>query len=95
VTAKSNGDAADPKGFVLRIRSKEDAWVMIVADGQQIMDGTLSASAEKQVRAHDKVVVRVGNAAAVDISYNGKPVPTIGNANEVKSVTFTQQGMEE
>lgn len=78
--------------FLVQVKAREDSWVAISADGRQIMQDTLPASAEKSVGARDQVVIKTGNAGALDISFNGKKLPTQGAYNEVKTLTFDPNG---
>ncbi len=54
------------------IKAHEDSWVSITADGQQIMQDTLAAPAEKSIEGRNQIVIKTGNAGALDISFNGK-----------------------
>ncbi len=78
-------------GFVVLIRAKQDSWVSITADGKPFSEGMLNADAVEQVRASREVVLKTGNAHAVEVSHNGKPVP-LGD-REVTTVTFTPDGV--
>jgi cytoskeleton protein RodZ len=81
-----------PGAFLVQIKARKDSWVAISADGRQIMQDTLYASAEKSVGARDQVVIKTGNAGALDISFNGKRLPNQGALNEVKTLTFNPNG---
>jgi cytoskeleton protein RodZ len=78
--------------FLVQIKAREDSWIAISADGRQIMQDTLSASAEKSVGARDQIVIKTGNAGALDISFNGKKLPAQGGHNQVKTLTFDPSG---
>jgi cytoskeleton protein RodZ len=80
--------------FVVQIRATEDAWVQIMADGKLLSEGVLVAPAEKRVRATKEVTVKTGNAAGVEISFNGQPLPSLGPENTVATVTLTPEGMQ-
>jgi hypothetical protein len=43
--------------------------------------------------AERQIVVNFGNAAAVDLTFNGQPVGKIGERGDVVVKTFTAQGM--
>jgi hypothetical protein len=58
------------------------------------MKGTLAAASEKAVRAKAEVIVVLGNAGGVEVSYNGKPLDNLGKGQEVKKITFTASGYE-
>jgi cytoskeleton protein RodZ len=81
-------------GFVVRIKAKENVWVSIVADGKQVMADTLSKESEKSIRAAQSVVVKAGNAAAVELFHNDKLVPVPGKDGEVRTVEFTAAGLQ-
>ena len=92
----SSGSAAKPaagEGFVLLVRAREDSWVSITADGRVVMEGTLAAAQTREVRAKKNVVLKLGNAAGVEVSQNGAALPPLGRAKEVKTVVFTPEGL--
>lgn len=80
--------------FDVRIRATQDAWVQIVADGKLLSEGVLVASAEKHIRASKEVTIKTGNAAAVEVSFNGQPLPSLGAANTMATVTLTAEGVQ-
>ena len=88
------GSSAAAVPFELLIRAKEDSWMSIVADGKEVMSGTLKATTETSVKARDRVILKVGNAGGVEISHNGKPVAPIGDPGQARTVTFTAAGLQ-
>jgi hypothetical protein len=58
------------------------------------MAGTLPAAETREVRARKSVVLKLGNAAGVEVSYNNTVMPPLGRANEVKTVVFTPEGLQ-
>lgn len=78
----------------VKIHAYQDSWVSITADGKTVMKGTLAASSERAVRAKEQVVVVLGNAGGVEVSYNGKTLENLGKGQEVKKLTFTPSGYE-
>jgi cytoskeletal protein RodZ len=89
-TSPEPGSAA----FLVQIKARQDSWVTISADGRQIMQDTLYASAEKSIGAHNQVVIRTGNAGALEISFNGNKLPALGGYNQVKTLTFDPKGLK-
>jgi cytoskeleton protein RodZ len=83
-----------PGLFLVVIKAHEDAWVSITADGKSIMEDTLVAAGEKAVQARGQVVVKTGNAGALDFSFNGKKLPLQGGYGDVKTLTFDSDGLE-
>ena len=80
--------------FVVQIRATEDAWVQIVADGKLFSEGVLVPPAEKRVRAVKAVVIKTGNAAGVEVSFNGQSLPALGEENQMATVTLTPAGLQ-
>jgi len=85
---------AVPSTFVVQIRATQDAWVQVVADGRLMSEGVLVPPTEKRVRATKEVVIKTGNAAGVEVSYNGRPLPPLGETNQVATVTLTAGGQQ-
>jgi len=90
--AASPDAASNPGAFLVQIKAREDAWVAISADGREIMQDTLSASEQKSIGAREEIVIKTGNAGALDISFNGKKLPSQGAYNQVKTLTFDPNG---
>jgi cytoskeleton protein RodZ len=86
--------ATTARGFVVLVRAKQDSWVSITADGQVVMEGMLPAAESREVRATKSVVLKMGNAAGLEVSHNNTVLPPLGNANEVKTVVFTPEGLQ-
>jgi len=84
---------APASDFVVQIRATQDAWVQIVADGKLMSEGVLVPPAEKRVRAAKEVVIKTGNAAGVEVSFNGQPLPPLGDENQMATVTLTAAGV--
>jgi len=80
--------------FAVHIKARQDAWVLITADGKKQGEGTLGPGAEKLIKAAKQVVVRTGNAGALDIEFNGRKLPTQGTLGEVKTLEFGPSGLE-
>ena len=65
----------------------------ITADGKAISSDLLPADSEREIRGRKEIIVRTGNAGAVDFRFNGKKVDTGGDYGEVKTVTFGPHGI--
>jgi cytoskeleton protein RodZ len=79
-------------GFVLRIRAREDAWISLAADGGRATSGVMTANTEKTIHAQREVILKTGNAGGIEISLNDKPLPPLGGASEVRTVTIGPEG---
>ena len=85
---------APEASFVVQVRSTQDSWVQIVADGKLMTEGVLVPPAEKRVRAAREVVIKTGNAAGVEVSFNGQPLPPLGDVNQTATVTLNAGGVQ-
>ncbi len=85
--------AANAGAFLVLVKARQDSWIAITADGKQILQETLAAAAEKSIEARDQVVIKSGNVGALDISFNGKKLASLGGYNQVKTLTFDSNGL--
>jgi len=70
----------------------EPVWVSIKSDGTRAYSGTIDSQQSKQFDASRKMIVLVGNAGALKISLNGKPVGPFGSQGEIRLLMFTPEG---
>ena len=70
----------------------EKCWVSVVADGQTVFEGTLQKGESKQWKAKNEIKLTAGNAAAVDLTFNGEPHGTLGGEGEVVEKTYALSG---
>jgi cytoskeleton protein RodZ len=92
------GSAAPPaekpeKTFFVSIKAKEDSWVSIVADGKSVMQRVLNADKHKKIKAGKSLILRTGNAGGIEVSFNGRPLGSLGNENEPRTLTFNSAGL--
>jgi cytoskeleton protein RodZ len=80
--------------FSVVIKAREDSWLFIDADGKEVMHDLLVAPAEKSVEAEKEIVLRAGNMGALELSFNGKKLPSQGDYGEVKTLTFGADGLQ-
>jgi cytoskeletal protein RodZ len=88
---------APASAFSLALKTKEESWVQVKADGKVLMEGVLAPNSSKSFDANKEIVIKLGNAPGVELAYNGKPLPQFDNAarGKTKTLTFTQQGLAE
>jgi len=78
-----------PEELALRIDSLGPVWLSITADGVKRWQGTMRPNQSREVQAAESVQLTVGDAAAVALTLNGKPLPALGRPGEVKNLTIT------
>lgn len=91
--ATSSGVVA-PGEFVVLIRAHDESWISTAADGAAASEATLVAETEKSIHAKNSVTIRAGNVGALDFFFNGKKLPPQGGEEEVKTLTFTSEGLQ-
>jgi cytoskeleton protein RodZ len=83
------------KAFSVVIKAKESSWVSIAADGHTLWEGTLNPNNQRSVTTDKKLILRTGNAAGLDVSYNGKALGSLGKDKQVRTLTFNSAGWQQ
>lgn len=86
-------DSAPVAGVVLDLSAKEKTWISITSNGKRIFSGILQPSESKKLTA-DTATVKIGNAAGIEVRWNGKPIGPIGSRGEVRTVRFTPEDFQ-
>jgi cytoskeletal protein RodZ len=73
---------------VVTLELQGESWLQIKADGKTEFQGTLNKGQKKSWTAQKTLTVRSGNAGAVLISVNQQQAQLLGNAGQVKEVTY-------
>ncbi len=80
--------------FRLQIHARERSWIKITGDdGKLLMQGELAPSTSRSFRATKQMVLTLGNAAGVEISYNGQVLPQFPADPKTRTLTFTPEGL--
>ena len=85
--------AAIPGQFTVVVQAREESWISISADGKTLVSKVLPAGAVRTARGSKEISVTAGNAAGVDILFNGKKLNLGGEPGEVKTVSFGPEGI--
>jgi cytoskeleton protein RodZ len=93
IELSGNRAAASPEGFTVDLKADDDCWMQITADGKS-EEITLRANEQKVINATNKVVIRAGSVGALDIVFNGRRLPVQGEYGEVRTLTFTPEGLQ-
>ena len=86
-------NTAGTQSFEVTVRAKDSAWVSIKSDGKFIVRGIIGPPDVKTIHANNEIVFWTGNAGAVEVSFNGQPVPLAGGLNQVSTLVFNSQGV--
>lgn len=83
----------EPAGTLrVAFTATEPVWVSIKSDGTRAYSGTIDSQESKQFDAARKMIVLVGNAGALKISLNGRPVGPFGSQGEIRLLMLTPAG---
>lgn len=73
----------------LSVRYLQRCWTSVTADGKLIFEGVPTAGETMSWQAERSIIVNFGNAAAVEVTFNGSPVGKLGEQGEVITRTFS------
>ncbi len=85
--AGAPGTLAGPLSIV--VVATDRSWVRTVADGVTVYEGFLSPGDRQGWQANHQLTLKVGNAGAVEVTVNGRPLGRLGNPGDVVDRTFT------
>jgi cytoskeletal protein RodZ len=83
--------APTPEPIVLNVSAKDEVWLSVSSDGKRVFSGLLEPSESKVIGGKDPFRVRVGDAGAIEITWNGKFIGPIGERGQVRDVLFTPE----
>lgn len=93
--------AAASKGAApveISISATARSWISVRSDGKGVETLTLDPdkpeARSRHYTANEKLMLVVGNPAAVSVTYNGKPTGMLGSSGQRATITFTPEGME-
>jgi hypothetical protein len=71
------------KRHSLQVSATEQAWVKVQIDGSEPFDVLLREGESVSWKAAEDFQVTVGNAGGVDVTYDGKTLPRLGESGQV------------
>ena len=77
------------KPVVLAAKFVNQSWVQVTADEKQVYEGIPGVGESMTWQAEQKIVIKVGNAGAVELTHNGQALGKLGGNGEVVLRTFT------
>jgi cytoskeleton protein RodZ len=76
------------------LSAKEKTWVSLTSDGKTVFRGVLDPSQTKNIESVENAKLLTGNAAGLEVRWNGKPIGPLGSRGEVKVVVFTPENFQ-
>ena len=78
----------------LIIRTRENCWVSVKADGRVVFQRVLEKGRFENWQAKDKIEVSLGNAGVVELEVNGQPFSNLGRRGQArKNIVITKEGL--
>ena len=65
------------------------SWMQVVVDGSTVFQGELGAGQSKRFEARERIYIRLGNAGAVEVTFNGKKLGYLDGPGVVIDREFT------
>ena len=90
----ANTQAGTVNGIVLNLSATERTWLSISSGGKEVFSGFLLPSESKVLSGLDIATMRVGNAAGIDVRWNGKLIGPLGTRGQVLTIRFTPEDFE-
>lgn len=76
--------------LTIKLIGNQLCWVRVTVDGEIQFEGNLDNEETKEFEAEESIQVRLGNAGGVDVIYNGKKVPPLGESGQVVEKEYTK-----
>ncbi len=95
--AATETPAADPNpdaAVRVEVVAQEATWIWVRTDGQYSFSGVLDANQTRTLAANRNVLLKIGNAAGVEVRFNGKAVGPFGGKGAVRTIQFTSGGFQ-
>jgi cytoskeleton protein RodZ len=92
--AASVVQATGPSRKHLSLKLNAASWVGACVDGQKLLARSLSAGDSREIDFSDKVLLRVGNAGAVEVAIDGKSVGSLGRSGQLRLVELSSAGLQ-
>jgi hypothetical protein len=73
----------------VELHAKAESWLQVKADGRDPVEMTLSADQTRKFFAEKELVMKFGNAEAIEITQNGQKYPAFAPGTKTRTVTFT------
>jgi cytoskeleton protein RodZ len=76
-------------GIEVAVRARGPLWLEATADGKRRVYRLMAADERETIAARSEVRLRVGDAAAIEYSIDGRPGRELGPAGAIRNVTIT------
>ena len=88
VSPGAPGEEKKERRHILRVQAKEQTWVRVQADDQPEFEVLLEPQEKAVWTARRQLKITLGNAAGLDMAFNGKRVGPFGTTGQVVHLQF-------
>ena len=78
----------------LEVRAASEAWVRVISGGRLLWSGVLQPNEARVFEGADSMTLRAGNAGALAVTFNGRPLGELGPQGQVRTIEFTPSGFK-
>ncbi len=79
--------------FTVSIKTSEESWLSVTADGKRAFQRLFAANEQQSVSAKSKIEIKIGNPNGTEISLNGKPLALTGSLDHPRTVIVDADGL--
>ncbi|MEO8131758.1 MAG: RodZ domain-containing protein, partial [Bryobacteraceae bacterium] len=94
VPAVADQTKAETAKLSVGLSAKERTWVKVSSDGKTVFSGVLDASQTKNIEGLENAKLVTGNAAGLDVRWNGRSIGPLGTHGQVMMVVFTRENFQ-
>jgi len=91
-TAPPVASEPPPPPAVTELTTTRNVWVRVIVDGERLFERELPAGSKIPLEPKQTIVIRTGDAGAVQLTIAGKDQGTLGREGQVVTRTFTVGG---
>jgi cytoskeleton protein RodZ len=84
----------DPGKIQVDLAATETTWVSLQSEGKTVFSGVLDPAQTKNFAVAERAKLMTGNAAGLDVRWNGKPIGPIGPRGQVRVVLLASDHYE-
>ena len=88
--ASDTARAAHTDGVNVSVTLTERCWTEVSVDGKSVFEGIIEKGKTESWKGKETVVIRAGNAGALDVTFNGRKLGKFGDNGEVLERTFSK-----
>ncbi|HVX67810.1 MAG TPA: RodZ domain-containing protein [Bryobacteraceae bacterium] len=82
---------AETGPVAVQVHTTAEAWMRVTADGVNLYTGLLQPNESRNFAGKERMSILFGDPSAVEVTWNGKAVGTIGPQGKPRVVQFTPQ----